>query len=378
MKNKLIILAGVLIIVSSMVGVYVLFNSNLGNQDKNNTPDGVTPNPAYEEKNKNISEKNNAGMTLTHGKEETNKNNETNISLNIYKNETYENTVKEKEKNTSMSLNTHKNETYENMVKESSTTEIREIPPSRRENITIYKDKPLEKNAALSFKVGKEYTYNVTEVNSMDIMKYVVEKMEMVDGRDCYAVSEYLRSIISEENKKLLEDHLFGEEIKEMETMTFRETNYYDKENGEIMQRILRIGPSYRPSYMPPYNVLIPRDQINIDISPVAIFSDWMLALKDNLTWEEKSIVDDDQVTVTWSLTYKVKGREKVNGRECFEVERTINATTFRKTFGDIQEGGPSQKATIWVDVNERITVKVIPDSDKDNPKFMLQLINEQ
>ena len=254
----------------------------------------------------------------------------------------------EKENNTNNSLNLLKDETDEEPEKENVTIEHIEFT-SETERGTVAVDKgKLDKNAKLSFEVGKKYKYKktYTEMNRTGITEYVVEKIEKVNGRECYAVSKSEKEILSEEVKNLWRRNLgmSEEELKQREIMAPKQIEYYDKETGKYIQ-IKR----YCLKCEGGDKVIIGMDAEYDTVLHYRgdIFADWMLALNDNFIWEQKINIDGGPYTLNYILKYKVNGRENVNGRECFKVE-----------FKGI-DYWPSNR-TIWVDIKERIIAKEI------------------
>lgn len=80
------------------------------------------------------------------------------------------------------------------------------------------------------------------------------------------------------------------------------------------------------------------------------MFATWMLALTDNFKW--KVYAKDTSFGKSpnaETIEYKVVGREKVNGRDCFKVEMQVK----NKQMGN--EG----KIVFFVDVEKRIVAKM-------------------
>ena len=48
-------------------------------------------------------------------------------------------------------------------------------------------------------------------------------------------------------------------------------------------------------------------------------YAQWMLKLDDNLAWQEEQVYSEDERVI---YEYSVEGREKIDGRECFEVKK--------------------------------------------------------
>lgn len=224
----------------------------------------------------------------------------------------------------------------------------------------------LEKNAKPSFEVGKKYKYQTTiqEVVEQSYCtggacitknetitknmpsEFAVEKIERVEGKDCYVVSRVRIMKISDEEKAA--KRMNEEMVKSMEASfnSQRTYYYYDKETGKCIMQEYFDGRSITKTFTKNWAG-------NLDSA--ILFSDWMLALNNNFIWEQKSeISDESHGTTTQEVSeYIVKGREKVNGRECFKVE--IN----KKTGETGKEKYKSEEVdTVWIDVNERIMVK--------------------
>jgi hypothetical protein len=226
----------------------------------------------------------------------------------------------------------------------------------------------LEKNAKPSFEVGRKYKYQNTiqevveqsyctggvcitknETLTKNIpSEFAVEKIERVDGKDCYVVSRVRIMKISDEEKAA--KRMNEEMVKSMEDYfnSQRTYYYYDKETGKcIMQKYSDIN-GISKTFTKDWAEYSTRD-------PAILFSDWMLALNDNFMWEQKAEISDEaQGTTTQEVfEYTVKGREKVNGRECFKVE--INKK-IEETSGEKYK--TEEIDLVWIDVKERIMVK--------------------
>jgi hypothetical protein len=232
--------------------------------------------------------------------------------------------------------------------------------------LTVDADK-LERNAKPSFEVGKKYKYqtaiqevveksyctsggcitkNETITKNMP-SEFAVEKMEKFSGKECYVVSRIIIVKISEEEKA--SRRMNEEVVKSMEESLNKNKAYYyyDKETGECVQIKYFKGEILLATFT--------KDRAEY-VDQAILFSDWMLALNDDFMWERTADTSDQTtngVRHTTKEVYTVKGREKVNGRECFKVE--INS----KTEGYGKYTSKSEEVSVmWIDVKERIMVK--------------------
>ncbi len=257
----------------------------------------------------------------------------------------------------------------------------------------------LQKNAKPSFKVGNKYKYKQTSQNTIQttdcttpgghgsttmvimstgsndgsnegnftvppgcvmknetrtqniIIEFAVEKTERVEGKECFVISEKSKTEISEEQK----ENMSKDEIMMQEAMSNYITYYYyDKESGKIIQ-VKYSSPDGSAT-------TITGTMAESSSTHSTLFSDWMLAMKDDFIWEQMTNTSSDMYEGTDISTYTVKGREKVNNNDCFEVE--ITETVEDNIKDPTMKGKKNHKykttRTMWVDVNKRIIVKQI------------------
>jgi hypothetical protein len=234
--------------------------------------------------------------------------------------------------------------------------------------ITVDADE-LEKNTKLSFEVRKKYKYKTTsqrveqtsyciskghcvQVNETRtynmLFELTVEKIERVAGKECYVVSQETERKFTEGEKREMRGVNGGGMpevvIEELEKKMNSAVTYfyYDKENGKCLKTLHQSSTGTITTFTEERAEFM---QFN------PLFSHWMLALHDNFIWEQKI---NTSASSEEFLEYVVKGKEEIDGRECFTVEITKKYVT--------NSGGQkykSQETTImWVDVKERIMVK--------------------
>ncbi|PKP57022.1 MAG: hypothetical protein CVT89_05210, partial [Candidatus Altiarchaeales archaeon HGW-Altiarchaeales-2] len=143
---------------------------------------------------------------------------------------------------------------------------------------------------------------------------FYVEKTEKIDKAENYKIL-YTRNGMSEDNT----------------TAQIKYILYVNKENGSMTQFILQLTDEK----------VILEEYVIFD--KVYMYSPWMLALTDDLKWNITTVIE----TMEKNYNYRVLGREKINARECFKIER------IHKTGNIIDE-----KVILWVDVDKRILVK--------------------
>jgi len=257
-------------------------------------------------------------------------------------------------------INAGKNDTEEYIESSSSGAHIAKI--------TVDADE-LEKNAKPSFEVGKKYKYKtmsqrveqtsyciskghcvpVNETRTYNMLfDLTVEKIERFDGKECYVVSQETERKFTEEERREMRGVNGGgmpeEVIKELEKKINSAVTYfyYDKENGKCLKTLRQSSTGVNTAFT---NERAEVMQFN------PLFSHWMLALHDNFIWEQKI---NSSTGYEEFLEYAVKGREEINGRECFTVEISKRYIT--------NSGGQKYKSLettiMWIDVKERIMVK--------------------
>jgi len=288
--------------------------------------------------------------------------NNINNSLNTAQNESNETPYK---LNTTDAPNPPQNETTnqdkENTREDTLHKALHIEDTINKATTTVYRKK-LEKNAKPSFEVGKIYRYNYTNPAKIygtnktviwtTIREFVVEKIEEIDGRGCYVISTAEKKVYTEDGRKHAMKYSSEEYIQKSEEMTHQETIWYDKETGKLTQ-INHRGPG-----------LLKKDKAEyweLEGHTFPFFSEWMLALEDNFSWEQKIIYLSEGV-VPWAsnqtMEYIVISRENVNGRECFKLE--INFHVHEEYYDNREKDKEEHTYTdiIWVDVKERIIIK--------------------
>lgn len=181
----------------------------------------------------------------------------------------------------------------------------------------------LPKNSEINFKVGQKFVYKSPEDEygwSMSI--YIVESIGKVEGRDCYNVLGGYETISK------------GEDVS---NTTHYLSYCYDIETGRVLR--LKTGDS------------IIKDGSEDIRATNSFFAYWMLGLTDEAKWNM-------QTDITWYLKgkeevkkgkdeFRVIGKERVNNRDSFKVERRI-----------IRENIVSSIEYYWVDVEKRILLR--------------------
>lgn len=181
----------------------------------------------------------------------------------------------------------------------------------------------LPKNSEINFKVGQKFVYKSPEDEyGWFTSTYTIERIEKVDGRDCYIVLAYYETISKEED---------------MHSNTHYISYCYDIEEGRVLQ------------------IMAGGDVIDDGAEEVratnSFFAYWMLGLTDEAKWNM-------QTDITWYLKgkeevkkgkdeFRVIGKERVNNRDSFKVERRI-----------ITENIVSSINYYWVDVEKRILLR--------------------
>ncbi|PKP56517.1 MAG: hypothetical protein CVT89_06100 [Candidatus Altiarchaeales archaeon HGW-Altiarchaeales-2] len=259
----------------------------------------------------------------------------------------------------------------------------------------------LQKNADISFEVGKKYKYKETsqeptqtmvcrtpgggesvmimsgrvvnenetntstvppgcvvknEIKTLNtVIEYTIEKIERDDGQDCFVISQKNEMEISEEQKEnMTQDEMMTQEMMQGHTIYY----YYDKRTGKLVQ--------VKQSSLDGSSITtITGSMAEIFASEKSLFSEWMLALKDDFIWEQKINTSSDIFEERNSITYVVKGREKVANRDCFNVEitETMEGEGEDIMTKDIKTFERKTTRTMWIDVNARIIVKEIEKS---------------
>jgi len=185
----------------------------------------------------------------------------------------------------------------------------------------------LPKNSEIQFKVGQKFIYKTPEKEyGWEIDTFTVEKIERKNGKEYFVV-------VQESNSTTFGD--FNEKRNILRYFTY----YYDKENGRVAQ--IKVD-----------NVTVMDGSQELRATDLSFFAYWMLGLKDNAKWEIKftEITPSLNLVEHSTFEFRVLGREKVNNRECFKVEKRIINNDKKDAVEEIDYH--------WVDVEKRILVK--------------------
>jgi len=184
----------------------------------------------------------------------------------------------------------------------------------------------IPKNSEIQFKVGQKFIYKTPEKEYGWMTKtFTVEKIERKNGKEYFVV-------VQESNSTTFD---FGEKRNTLHYFTY----YYDKENGRVAQ--IKVN-----------NHTVMDGSQELRATDSSFFAYWMLGLKDNAKWKIKftEITPSLNLVEHKTFEFRVLGREKVNNRECFKVEKRIINNDKKDAVEDID--------LYWVDVEKRIFVK--------------------
>ncbi len=189
----------------------------------------------------------------------------------------------------------------------------------------------LPKNSDILFKIGEKFIYKTPEKEYGGLITtYNVEKIEEINGRECFVV-------IQEDNETTIET-LFGK--KEINNV-IRHFTYYYKESGKVLK--LKVE-----------NAVVKDGAEDLRATDMSFFAYWMLGLDDNAKWEinftETTKTPSSDLVEHRKFEFRVTGREKINTMECFKVEkRVINLDKNNKV---------EEIDYYWIDVKKRILIK--------------------
>ena len=199
----------------------------------------------------------------------------------------------------------------------------------------------IKKNSEISFKVGDKFMYQSPGYREKDGCQdtFTIERSEKVSGRDAY--------VVVNEHNEIYAETLF-EKTKHYSTDDTT-TYYYDKIDGEVLKIVNDDGE------------VIKDGAENLRATAKTFFAYWMLGLADDAKWE----LSFTQTTSFLNMTehrkdeFRVVGREKVNNRNCFKVEKRIV---------NIDKNLVEEIDYFWVDVKKRILIK--KEFYADNVKY--------
>ncbi len=216
---------------------------------------------------------------------------------------------------------------------EKNNSIIEEITTSAP-NIEVQGDLP-EPNIKPQFKVEQTFKYKETKkVSGVSVdsdYMFQVERIEKVDGVDCYVV------------KSTTIGHYVNQDGKTMK-ITSNSISYIDKETGDIVKLFMGVSNTST-------GIVLEKEVASAKGN--GMYAPWTLALKEGIKWTQKLNVTG-MGGGTMEVEYKVIGIEKVNKRDCFKVEQIIKAKSIKGS----ETTKISLENTHWVDVNERILVK--------------------
>jgi len=184
----------------------------------------------------------------------------------------------------------------------------------------------IKPNIKPQFRVGEKFiyaTHSIADINTNSKKTYEIKRIERVNKSEYY--------VIELNEKGSMRDH-YTEKIRNYTTTLI---TYVDRETGEI-----RIKDG---------NIFIPN---KIDVfQGNFMYAYWMLALKEDITFEIRNNLSFEDKSIDYSYKFKVVGVENVRNRKCFKVqiEKVVN-------YGN--EGRILEKYLYWIDVEKRILIK--------------------
>ncbi len=192
----------------------------------------------------------------------------------------------------------------------------------------------LKPTAKPNFEVGQSFKYKTTSKSMGESITsenvYNVERTERINGTDNYIIVGNMTQMPDPETGEIL-------------YVNIKLITYVDKETGIIHKMIIEIEEQF--------NITLEEDAASA--SGNNMYVPWMLALKENLEWNQKINMTLGGEDISGEENYKVVGVESVNGKDCFKVK----VTSYMKL-----PGGTSQKIQfkqdMWIDVYKRILVK--------------------
>lgn len=237
-------------------------------------------------------------------------------------------------------------------------------------------------NVKPQFKVGDKFEYEIqgsavgaTEWNENNTMKIklevLVEKIDRIEGEDCYMLVSNRITEVPKERYTPNINALSTPNQQKDERITMRLQKRKDcihKDTGKILKTVMQEGAlkDGKIQWGPPIEMEIPKETSEETWGNI-IFYPWMLALDDEFRMEVNTSYDTEGLTTREVSVFKVVGREKVNGRDCFRIEtRVIDKNTNRVVL----------RENTWIDVKKRILVK--SETYKDDLKIMeLNLVSK-
>jgi len=210
-----------------------------------------------------------------------------------------------------LSMNIHVEDTKKN--------EYSEITATNKNYVMVDNISSMSPNTKSQFTVGEVITYeesarkiasgrnieNISSGERISVSKVVVTEIKRFDKKDCYNV-EYSSPSLSGKRSACI-----------------------DKYNGDVLY------------------------------GEIDIYAPWMLRLGEGVRWIENITYLNSGVVVKHE--YAVEGIEQVNGKKCFKVIMKRSSRVKNMNNWNID-----QITYLWVDVNERILVKMkscTPDS---------------
>jgi len=198
----------------------------------------------------------------------------------------------------------------------------------------------LEINSEPSFKIGQKYFYVLHSPKAINeggnyyfaTETYEVKGTERINNTDYYVViCNYSWYVSKTPETDISNSKRIGGVII---------TWYYNKKNGECIGK----------------NTISKENYMNEDVFTTdhPFFARWMLCLEENIGWYMNNIVtqtiDNITIKVNERYDFKVIGKEKIEGVECFKVKLDIV---------DIPTKKIERTRYYWVDVNRRIGIKM-------------------
>ncbi len=204
----------------------------------------------------------------------------------------------------------------------------------------------LPKNSEIQFKIGEKFVYKTLEKEyGWLITTYYVEKIEEINGRECFVVFQ-------EDNETTIET-LFDK--KETNNVIHYFTYYYHKKSGKVLK--LKVE-----------SAIVKDGAEDLRSTDMSFFAYWMLGLYDDAKWEtnftETTRTHSSDLVEHRKFEFRVMEKEKVNNKECFKVEkRVINLDKNNKV---------EERDYYWIDIKKRILIKK-EFYNEDNLKYFEQ-----
>jgi len=193
-------------------------------------------------------------------------------------------------------------------------------------------------NTKLNLKENNIFVYSITiPGENENFVKYIVERTERYNDKDCYVVGIFPFGSILEQN------------------MSAQQTSYLiylDRNNGELLKFVIR---AFDVKQQKITEIEI-KDEMMTELKVALIggfqfgdlmFTQWMLGLNESFKYKIYGNTTNENKKMGGTIEYNVIGREKIDGRNCFKVEAKI-----------LEGNTVSLKKILWIDAEKRVLVK--------------------